>query len=99
MTKKTGFAGNKITKHGDRFFQSFMRLIARSRADAPAPAAKADEKTFADPGAEPCWTAALNRGGNLPRFRLSILNAADSPSPMRLEPCRSDRDPSRPAEL
>jgi hypothetical protein len=99
MKTKKWFAGKTASHDGDPLFQSFFRLIARSRAARQAQAGGSGRKPATDSGAEACWTAALYRGDSLPLFRLSILSAEDSPSAMRLEPCRRDPGPSRPGEL
>lgn len=98
MTRMNRFAGKTASHHRNPLFRSFLRFIARARR-VPAPqAGKTGDAPTADSGTESCWTAALHRGGSLPLFRLSILSAEDSPSGMRLEPCRRDPGPSRSAE-
>ncbi len=99
MKRKNWFAGKTTSHDRDPLFQLFLRFVARARAVPEAQAGASGKKPAPDSGAEACWTAALHRGGSLPLFRLSILNAEDSPSPMRLEPCRRDPGPSRPADL
>jgi hypothetical protein len=99
MQRKKWFAGKTASHDRDPLFQSFLRLIVRSRADRQAPANGSGNKPATDSGAEACWTAALYRGDSLPLFRLSILSAENSPAAMRLEPCRRDPGPSRPGEL
>jgi hypothetical protein len=82
MKRKQWFDASGAASSGDFLFQSFLRLVARSRTAAcPAPV----RKPSADPAADACWTASLHRGDDLPPCRLSILAASDSPSDVRLE--------------
>lgn len=95
MTRRTWFAGKTATGGGNLIFQFLLRLAGPARAATPGP--KPGGRRAVNSGAEPCWTAAVNRGGDLPPFRLSILNADDFCSPMRLETYGRDPGPSGPS--
>jgi hypothetical protein len=97
MTRRTWFAGKDAAAGGNPFYQSLLRLVGRARAAAPAD--KSGERSAPNSSAEPSWTAALHRGGDLPPFRVSILTADDFHAPMRMEPCRRESASSRPAEM
>jgi hypothetical protein len=99
MTRRNWFAGKTTSHDRNPLFRSFLRFITRSRRAPEAHEGGRGDKPATDSGAESCWTAALHRGDSLPLFRLSILSAEDSPSAMRLEPCRRDPGPSRSPEL
>ena len=99
MTRRNWFAGKAASHDRNPLIQSFLRFIVRSRVIPETRADLSGDKPATDSGTEPCWTATLHRGDSLPPFRLSILGANNSSSPMRLEPCRRAPRPSRPAEL
>ncbi|MCI4678996.1 hypothetical protein K9U39_09075 [Rhodoblastus acidophilus] len=96
MKRKQWFDASGAASGGDFLFQSFLRLVARSRTVArPAPV-RSERKPSADPAADACWTASLHRGDDLPPCRLSILAASDSPSAVRLELSRHKTGAARP---